>query len=154
MGGIGKYRLRNKSEVWRVQFTLAKICKAVGELFTLSEKDPRRLFEGDALLQRLVPIGGLDKGKIKLDYILGLKIEDFLERSLQTQVFKLGLAKSIHHARILIRQRHIRVQKQVVNIPSFIMRSPYRGGQAGRVKKKNTKKDQEGAGTGDDEEED
>jgi small subunit ribosomal protein S9e len=31
-----------------------------------------------------------------------------LERRLQTQVFKLGLAKSIHHARVLIRQRHIR----------------------------------------------
>ena len=38
------------------------------------------------------------------------------------QVFKLGLAKSIHHARVLIRQRHIRVRKQVVNIPSFIVR--------------------------------
>jgi small subunit ribosomal protein S9e len=50
---------------------------------------------------------------MKLDYVLGLKIEDFLERRLQTQVFKLGLAKSIHHARVLIRQRHIRVRKQV-----------------------------------------
>ena len=29
------------------------------------------------------------------------------------QVFKLGLAKSIHHARVLIKQRHIRVRKQV-----------------------------------------
>jgi ribosomal protein S4 len=36
-----------------------------------------------------------------------------LERRLQTQVFKLGLAKSIHHARVLIRQRHIRVGSQV-----------------------------------------
>ena len=40
-------------------------------------------------------------------------VEDFLERRLQTQVFKLGLAKSIHHARVLIRQRHIRVGSQV-----------------------------------------
>ncbi|KAL5706926.1 40S ribosomal protein S9 [Ranunculus cassubicifolius] len=30
------------------------------------------------------------------------------------------VAKSIHHARVLIRQRHIRVGRQVVNIPSFI----------------------------------
>ena len=28
-------------------------------------------------------------------------------------VFKLGFAKSIHHARVLIKQRHIRVRKQV-----------------------------------------
>lgn len=45
---------------------------------------------------------------MKLDYVLGLKPEDFLERRLQTQVFKLGLAKSIHHSRVLIRQGHIR----------------------------------------------
>lgn len=37
-------------------------------------------------------------------------------------MFKLGLAKSIHHARVLIRQRHIRVGKQIVNIPSFMVR--------------------------------
>lgn len=67
-----------------------------------------RLFLGNALLRRLVRIGVLDEGHMKLDYVLGLKIEDFLERRLQTQVFKLGLAKSIHHARVLIRQRHIR----------------------------------------------
>ena len=73
------------------------------------------LFPGNALLRRLVRIGVLDEGKMKLDYILGLKIEDFLERRLQTQVFKLGLAKSIHHARVLIRQRRIRVRNQVVN---------------------------------------
>jgi hypothetical protein len=50
---------------------------------------------------------------MKLDYVLALKVKDFLERRLQTQLFRLGLAKSIHHARILIRQRHIRVGSQV-----------------------------------------
>lgn len=105
---IGQYGLRNKHEVWRVRYTLAKIRKAARELLTLEEKDPKRLFEGNALLRRLVRIGVLDESKMKLDYVLGLKVEDFLERRLQTQVLHLGLAKSIHHARILIRQRHIR----------------------------------------------
>lgn len=63
---------------------------------------------GNALLRRLVRTGVLEESKMKLDYVLGLKPEDFLERRLQTQVFKLGLAKSIHHARVLIRQGHIR----------------------------------------------
>merc|ERR1719150_3003302 len=97
---------------------------------------------------------------MKLDYVLGLKVEDFLERRLQTQVFKLGLAKSIHHARVLICQRHIRVRKQLVNVPSFIVRldsqkhidfslvSPFGGGRHGRVRRRNLKK---GKGGEDDE---
>merc|ERR1712241_1107131 len=153
---IGEYGLRNKREVWRVKFSLAKIRSAARTLLTLEEKDHGRLFEGNALLRRLVRIGVLDEGQMKLDYVLSLKIEDFLERRLQTQVFKLGLAKSIHHARVLIRQRHIRVRKQVVNVPSFIVRldsqkhidfslkSPFGGGRPGRVKRKNAKKGEDG----------
>merc|ERR1712083_455103 len=142
-------------------YSLAKIRTAARELLTLEEKNPKRLFEGNALLRRLVRTGVLDDDRMKLDYVLGLKIEDFLERRLQTQVFKLGLAKSIHHARVLIRQRHIRVRKQVVNLPSFIVRldsqkhidfslkSPFGGGRPGRVKRKNAKK---GKGGGDEDE--
>ena len=77
------------------------------------------MFKGNALLRRLVRIGVLEEGRMKLDYVLSLKVEDFLERRLQTQVFKLGLAKSIHHARVLIRQRHTRYS--IVFLISFFI---------------------------------
>lgn len=107
----------------------------------------------------------LDESRMKLDYVLALKIEDFLERRLQTCVYKLGLAKSIHHARVLIRQRHIRVGKQIVNVPSFIVRldsqkhidfalnSPFGSGRPGRVRRKKAKAAEAGA-EGEEEEDD
>lgn len=169
---VGEYGLRNKREVWRVRYALGKIRKRARALLTLDEKDPKRIFEGQALLRRLHRIGVLEEHKNKLDYVLSLKLQDFLERRLQTIVFKKGMALSIHHARVLIRQRHIRVGKQVVNVPSFVVRvdraqfidfattSPLGGGRPGRVRRKKlrggAKKDEEEAaadtGAGGDEE--
>lgn len=167
-----------------MEFANAKDSRAARQLLTLEEKDPKRLFEGNALIRRLVRVGVLDDSRMKLDYVLALSVDDFLERRLQvrfksppptptptptnppeqTQVYKLGLAKSIHHARVLIRQRHIRVGKQIVNVPSFIVRldsqkhidfalsSPFGGGRPGRNRRKKAKA-AESKGDGEEEEE-
>merc|ERR1719247_2946889 len=117
-------------------------------LLTLDEKSEKRLFQGDALLRRMVRLGLLGENEKKLDYVLGLTTAKIMERRLQTKVYKLGLAKSIHHARTLIKQRHIRVGKRICDIPSYLVRldsekhidfaltSPFGGGRHGRVRRK------------------
>merc|ERR1712028_102212 len=114
-------------------------------------------------MRRMFRYGLLDETQNKLDYVLALTPANFLERRLQTQVFKLGLAKSIHHSRVLIRQRHIRVGKQIVDVPSFLVRmdsqkhidfalkSPFGGGRPGRVKRKNQKNGNKKGGDEEDE---
>jgi small subunit ribosomal protein S9e len=95
------------------------------------------------LLRRLTRAGVLDQEHAQLDYVLALTAQNFLDRRLQTLVVKLGHAKSMHHARTLIRHRHIKVCSQVfawrfaskfvflpllqvgtqvVNVPSFMVR--------------------------------
>ena len=145
---VGTYGLRNKREVWRTQFTLAKLRKAARQLLTLPADDARRQFEGDAVIRRIVKLGLLKENERKLDYVLGLTINQFMERRLQTLVAQRKLADSVHHARVLIRQRHIAIGKQLVNIPSFMVRvsseqhisiaptSVFKTGNMGRMKKK------------------
>merc|ERR1712032_687408 len=92
---VGTYGLRCKREVWRTQLTLAKLRKAARVLLTMDVTDPRRLFEGEALIRRMVRLGLLKDNERKLDYVLGLTTSQFLERRLQTLVQKRRLANSI-----------------------------------------------------------
>uniref|UniRef100_A0A0A9WTF7 Small ribosomal subunit protein uS4 n=1 Tax=Lygus hesperus TaxID=30085 RepID=A0A0A9WTF7_LYGHE len=119
---IGRYGLRNKREVWRAQLVLATIRKKARSLLILEENSPKRILEGNALLYRLSRLGVIDNANQKLDSILSLTVEKFLDRRLQTRVYNSLIATSIHAARVAVRQKHIAVGKRLVNIPSFMVR--------------------------------
>ena len=96
--------------------------------------------------------GLLSNEELKLDYVLGLTLNKLLDKRLQTRIYQEGFqAKSIHQARVYIRQRHIKVGKNLVNAPSFMVRtesekkinlaplSPFETKKAGRTSAKKNK---------------
>ena len=93
---MGSYGLRNKRELWKAQTEVARIRNQARALLSLSaearaEKEKRLL----NFLSRL----GLAKEGATLDDILNLKVEDLLERRLQTIIMKKSGSKSPYQAR-------------------------------------------------------
>jgi small subunit ribosomal protein S4 len=117
---MGSYGLRNKRELWKAQTEVARIRNQARALLALSaearaEKEKRLL----NFLNRL----GLTKEGATLDDILNLKIEDLLERRLQTIVMKKSGTKSPYQARQVVKHGHVSIGNRKVNIPGYLVRT-------------------------------
>ncbi len=116
---IGKYGLRNKREIWIAQTILRELRRKAKALLSLPP-DLRAVKEKQ-LVVKLYSMGLLDSESSVVEDILGLDVEDVLERRLQTIVFKRGLAKSIHHARQLVVHGHIAISNRKVTSPGYLV---------------------------------
>lgn len=116
---VGRYGLRNKRELWRFKTLLSEIRRRARSLLALPPSE--REAQEKALIHRLYIMGVLDKDAM-LDDILNLTVEDLLKRRLQTVVYEMGLAKTIHQARQMIVHRHITVNGRIVTSPSYIVK--------------------------------
>ncbi len=117
---MGSYGLRNKRELWRAQTEVARIRNQARALLALStearsEKEKRLL----NFLNRL----GLVKEGATLDDILNLKVEDLLERRLQTIVMRKVSTKSPYQARQIVGHGHVSIGNRKVNIPGYLVRA-------------------------------
>jgi small subunit ribosomal protein S4 len=117
---MGSYGLRNKRELWRAQTEVARIRNQARALLALStearsEKEKRLL----SFLNRL----GLVKEDATLDDILNLKVEDLLERRLQTIIMKKSGTKSPYQARQIVSHGHVSIGNRKVNIPGYLVRT-------------------------------
>lgn len=117
---MGSYGLRNKRELWKAQTEVARIRNQARALLALStearaEKEKRLL----NFLSRL----GLAKEGATLDDILNLKVEDLLERRLQTIIMKKSGSKSPYQARQAVSHGHVSIGNRKVNIPGYMVRT-------------------------------
>jgi|SRR3989344_3587467 len=115
---IKNYGLQNKKEIWRAESKLLLIKKQVKRIIASSSEQSER--EKMQLLSKLFRYNLIQK-ETKLDEILGLQINDVLERRLQTIVFKKNLAKSQIQARQFITHGHILIDNKRVTMPSYFV---------------------------------
>ena len=115
---IGMYGLRNKRELWRAKTIIRKIRHRARALLA-TPKEIREPME-KALLKRLYKMGLISENAT-LEDVLGLRVEDLLERRLQTIVYRKGLSRSIKHSRQMITHGHIMINGRRIPFPSYLV---------------------------------
>lgn len=115
---LGKYGLRNKKEIWKFKTKVETFRKEAKGLLALSPEDAKKV--QDEMMHKLNRIGMLP-ATATLDDVLGLAIEDLLERRLQTIVVHKGLARTMDQARQMITHGHIAIAGSRVTSPSHIV---------------------------------
>lgn len=112
------YGLKNKRELRKLQTWLRNKKKQARGLLALPmEKRAQREAELISSLSKI----GLAKEGTTIDDILGLRIEEILEKRLQTYVYRKGLANSTKQARQFITHGHIAINSKKITTPSYIV---------------------------------
>lgn len=112
-----EYGLKNKSEIWKANATVGRFRTRARELLGSGMEDVESKKREGELLTKLNQMGLLQSDM--LEDVLALKVNDLLERRLQTMVYRKGLANTIKQARQLVTHGHILVRDNVVNVPSY-----------------------------------
>lgn len=123
---IKAYGLRNKREVWKAASMLRMYRTEARKLLASAANSQERGLEGhqktqsEEILSKLIRYG-IIKPDANVDDILSLKTENILERRLQTQVLRLGLARTVIQARQFITHGHIAVNGRKATIPGMLI---------------------------------
>ncbi len=111
---IKKFGLKNKKEIWKAEAVIERIRSQAKKLITASQEEQKSLFE------RLKKMGFKIE---KIADVLSLEKQDWLKRRLQTVVFEKKLASTPKQARQLITHKHVKVRNNIINIPSYIVKT-------------------------------
>lgn len=114
-----EYGLKNMREVWTAIQELRKVRREARRLLSLSEEE--RVVESKKVLNKLAKLGILSENA-SIDEILSLTVRDFLERRLQTFIFRKGFAKTPSQARQLITHGFISVSGRRTTSPNYLIR--------------------------------
>jgi len=127
---ILEYGLRNKRELWRTQSMLRNHRRGARDILAMASAGatPEQVtMRKRQLLDHLERMGMLGR-EADIDQILALKVQQQLERRLQTIVYRKGLARSPKQARQFITHGHIAIGDTRVTIPGYLVSRAEEGG--------------------------
>ncbi len=109
---IKKHGLKNKKEIWKTEAEINKIRNQAKQLLTKSSE------EQDKFIKRLQNQGFKVNN---IADILALEKEDFLKRRLQSILVEKKLADTPKQARQFIVHKHVAVNNNLINVPSYLV---------------------------------
>ena len=113
---LGTFGLRTKRELWKAHTKLSSVRHQARSLLALQQEVRE---EKEPILMKSLARIGLVSSDATLDDVLNLKVNDLLDRRLQTQVFKKFGFKTPYQARQAVVHGHIMIGDRVVNLPSY-----------------------------------
>lgn len=114
------YAYKNKKELWKTVSKLRRWRAQARSLIALSGTKQGEL-EKKQLINKLSGYGLIPKNG-NIEDVLNLKVEDLMERRLQTLVYKKGLANTIKQARQFITHGHVKINDVKVTSPSYLVK--------------------------------
>lgn len=111
------YGLVNKTELWKVESKLKKFKDNAKKLVAIKGAQAEK--ERSQIMEKMRSLNLIHSDS--LDDVLGMRIEQLLDRRLQTLVFKKGLARSVKQARQMITHGHIRVNGKKTTAPGYLV---------------------------------
>lgn len=111
------YGLRRKKELWKARAILRQYRGRARALISMKNPEEERL-----LIGKLEGLGILHKAeKHTVDDILSLNINNFLDRRLQTILYKNGLVATVKKSRQMIVHGYVSVDGRRTVYPSYIV---------------------------------
>ena len=115
---LREYGLKNKTEIYKMRSILKGFADQAKNLITSKTKQAEK--ERIALLNKLSNLGFITKTG-NVDDILDLRINDIMNRRLQTLVYKKAMTRSIKQARQFIVHEHITIGNKKITSPSYLV---------------------------------
>ena len=113
-----EFGLKNKREIYIAQSFLKKYKDIAKRL--IASRTAQAVKEKELVLTKLKKLGLLSASS-GLDQILSLELKNILERRVQTLIFRRKLARTVHQARQFITHRHVLISSKEVTSPSRLL---------------------------------